>query len=278
MYQTIFLGLINFFELDGESGRVLLIPDGRSRTTKRRIDPKGKITPHHASILVRREDVESEAGWPADARDSVIEGEKVATYRISKPSLVRISGMDTSGTFDPSEFDARNIKLRDIVPDIDIDRKDASTIAQIEIRRGKLSSARLQNALVAHLTIDDHTGNVTITAEPDDGSSVKKLVLKDNSTIVVANMSSHLGGDATNDPERSHFRLYAQLDRGRRATKFKDPALSQINLTGAPEIQSTHPFIEFLRTTTLEASPEAQCTVTGCCEPAECARRTRRTE
>ncbi|HEX6101164.1 MAG TPA: hypothetical protein VF432_32915 [Thermoanaerobaculia bacterium] len=297
MYEIDFLGLINFFELEnGEPGRRVLIPDGTPER-KGEVDPDDKIVPHFASILVRTDDILDDTKWAARGRYRIFEEEVVAQFRIDKPSTIIISGMDApavklsssesaSGepascepakiengvTFNDSDFDGKSIKLRKLFEEIDIDRNRAATIAEIPIRRGRLVSSRLANTLAAQLFVDDHEGNVTITAYPKDKSDPKSLTLQDRTTFVIVNMSNDLAGDATEDPEKSHFRLYAQLDSQRRADELPDPTLDEINALDVAEIVSSHPFVEHLRTLSGPGVPEGQCTVTGCCDPSECRR------
>jgi hypothetical protein len=302
MYEIDFLGLINFFELeDGEPGRRVLIPDG-TPARKGEVDPDNKIVPHFASILVRTDDILDDTKWAARGRYRVFEEEVVAQFRIDQPSTIVISGMDAPAVklssspstsekaqlektsaaetengapFNSSDFDGKSIKLRKLFEEIDIDRERAATIAEIPIRRGRLVSSRLANTLAAQLFVDDHEGNVTITAypkDPKDKADPKSLTLQDGTTFVIVNMSDDLAGDATEDPERSHFRLYAQLDSRRRADELPDPTLDEINALDVTEIDSSHPFVEHLRTLSGPGVPEGQCSVTGCCDPAVCGR------
>jgi hypothetical protein len=302
MYKIDFLGLINFFELeDGEPGRRVLIPDG-TPARKGEVDPGNKIVPHFASILVRTDDILDDTKWAARGRYRVFKEEVVAQFRIDRPSTIVISGMDAppvmlassepasenaeiekvsdaeagnGAVFNSSSFDDKSIKLRDLFEKIEIVRERAATIAEIEIRRGRLVSSRLGNTLAAQLFVEDHEGDVTITAypkDPNDKSAPKSLTLQDGTTFVIVNMSADLAGDVTRDPKKSHFRLYAQLDSGRRADALPAPTDAQINALDADEIISSHPFVEHLRTLSGPGVPDGQCTVTGCCDPSVCRR------
>jgi hypothetical protein len=275
-YNLVFLGLINFFELSPK-GRLVLIPDGRTRT-KRVIDPKDKITPHFASILVEEANVDSSrTTWPSKLQ--IYMGIPVLQFTISKRSDIAISGQEAGSgtpTFDDTDFESRSIKLKD--RKLEIARADALTIAEVELRQGTLHSRRLKNTATAILRVPDHTGAVAITSTARDGSGAQTVTIKDGSEVIIVNMSDDLRGSGKADSESDHFRIYRLLDKKRRLLGLaKSPKKDEIDKLGVGHLVSPHPFIAHLRKPpergqTLKGVPEGQCSVTGCCAAWACSR------
>lgn len=278
-YQIVFLGLINFFELSSPKGRLVLIPDGRRRE-KRDIDEKDLITPHFASILVRKSDVDGRrTDWAAASEDTFMD-EPVLKFDITKRSDLEITGDHTTTKFDDSDFEARSIKLKDRGMEIDPDTR--FTIAKIPLRHGNLVSRRLLDTAAAVLSVPDHKGFVKITARPRDKSGDQILTMKGGTEFVIVNMSDDLRGSGTPNTESSHFRLYAQLDAKREVKGLvKSPDKAEIDSLGLSDLLSAHPFVAALlnpakpaSTELVPAVPEGQCSVTGCCAAWQCARST----
>lgn len=272
-YNIVFLGIINFFELS-PNGRLVLIPDGRTRT-KRAIDPKDRITAHSASILVEEANVDSSrTTWPSQKQTFM--GTPVLKFMISKRSDIAISGQEAGGTptFDDSDFDGRSIKLKD--RRLDIVRADALTIGEIELRQGTLHSRRLKNTATAVLRVPKHTGDVTVTSTARDGSGDRTITIKDGSELVIVNMSDSLSGSGLANSVADHFRIYALLDRKRRIMGLaKSPNKDEIDSLGVGHLISPHPFIAHLRQPPppgleVPGVPDGQCSITGCCPAGAC--------
>lgn len=281
MYRIVFLGLVNFFELDSEpQGRLVLVPDGRALPPK--IDPDRLIDPHRASFFIQEEDIIDRSKWWANREDEEVEALGVRELGIEAPSQIAISGMEpkpkssrstgrTSGSrraaqkdepFDDSEFEEKLVRLRDINPNILIEPGIAETIAQIPIRRGKLASRLIGGAIVAQLEVTSHTGPITITATPDDGSGKKILKLREGAEIVLANISENIK-PSTNGPTASHFRIYAQLDTKREADLLPAPKDEEIEGLELLPIEATHRYVGHLIDNA--TTPDGQCSITGCC-------------
>ncbi|HEX6099970.1 MAG TPA: hypothetical protein VF432_26905 [Thermoanaerobaculia bacterium] len=279
MYRIVFLGLVNFFELDEPQGRLVLVPDGRNPPAD--IDPGDKIDSHRASFFIQEEDILDRSKWWPNREDQEVEALGVRELGIEEPSQIAISGMEpkpvsrtrrTSGSrratkkeeaFDDSEFEEKLVRLRDINGDILIEPEVARTIAQIPIRRGKLASRFIGGAIVAQLKVASHTGPITITATLDDGSGTKTLVLHEGAEIVLANISENIR-PSSDDPEASHFRIYAQLDTHHRADLLPGPSDEEIEGLELDPIDTAHRFVQRL-IDDVSVTPDGQCSITGCC-------------
>jgi hypothetical protein len=278
MYRMVFLGLVNFFELDEPQGRLVLVPDGRNPPPD--IDPGDKIDPHRASFFIQEEDILDRSNWWPSREEQEIEALGIRELGIEEPSQIAISGMEpkplrrtrrSTGSrkatkkeepFDDSEFEEKLVRLRDINGDILIEPEVARTIAQIPIRRGKLASRLIGGAIVAQLKVASHTGPITITATLDDGSGTKTLELRDGAEIVLANISENIR-PSSEDPEASHFRIYAQLDTHRRPDLLPGPTDAEIEGLELDPIDTVHRYVEHL--IDISVTPDGQCSITGCC-------------
>jgi hypothetical protein len=263
-FKMIFLGLVNFFEL-APQGRLVLLPDGRVPPDD--IDPHHKIDSHNAGFYIQSEDVENDSRWWASREDEVLASRNIREFRIETPSHIEISGMEqrssSNDPFDDSAFEQKIIRLRDINQHIRIEPHVAKTIAQIPLRHGMLASRAIGSAIVAEHDVPNHSGTVTITAIPDDGSAKRVLEVKAGSEIVVANISGVYGAPPP-EPEASHFRLYAQLDSDRRVDLLKAPKNEDITSMNIQLLQSAHRYIKLIIGDPTMV-PEGQCSVTGCC-------------
>jgi hypothetical protein len=290
-YDIVFLGLINFFELEGEKGRLLLVPDGR-KGTKPEFDPNDDIDEHHASFLVEKRFInDKETKWKGDHDFEVTIGEETVVLRefpIAEPSFISITGMEKArdrrkedkSEFEDEHFEKNSIKLKDA---IEIDPKEARTIARMEIRQGTLVSARLKSTLAAVLSVTEQNGDVVIETSTGD-----RLTLADGAEFVLVNWSGKLN-ESANIPEnataeekedikknKNHFRLYAQLGKKKDPSKFKEPEELKAEIDemeDVAEIDSKHPFVEMIRNDKGGEVPETQCSVTGCCDAWMCAKR-----
>lgn len=258
-YKVIFLGLVNFFDPQTGSGKLLLLPDGRNPANPH-------IPPHSANIFVIDPQIQDSSQWPAEP-DPVCAHINVSKFAISTPSTITLSAQEVTGSssgggsrgrLNTSKQDGLVPLLKGIDPQFEIDENDVDTIAQIPIIEGELAAFKLADeAVVSQLSVkfDDL---MTITMTPDDGSAAKTLILRKGAEIVIGNTSKI--GHAPAPDEVSHFFLYGQLEKHRDGSRLVEPPLNPT----LDEISSAHPYIAFIRDSQL-AVPLPGCSVTGCC-------------
>jgi len=238
-YSTVFVGLACFVK-QADGSRLVMLPDGRH--------PGGHIEPHFAHIAIKNDDIVDKSGWRGGAPDSTL---PVTRFPIKTDSVVSISGLNGAGAPDLTFPDqgATFPKL----PGFHIVPEKAETIARFPIAHGRLEARRFaQTAIVGLVTVEDHAGNVTITATPKKGKP-RKLVVKDGTQIAVLNVSN--SGTEPLVEEDRHFHIYSKLDVNR------TPLNSLETSPTAPPLNSNHPLLKSLDGT----FPGADCSVSGCC-------------
>ena len=242
MYKVQFVGLVCFFRERG--GRLALLPDGR--------DPGPGIDQHFGEIIVDADAVESASGW----EDSETAGS--GTFRFP-PCQIVLEGVDGDGPLDTTAHDELLPQLRRIDPNFEIDPSRAQTIAKVPIRRGTLKAYRVPGGDAAMSQLDvPHQGSITVTVNPDDGSSARTIRLKPGTEIAITNMARGVYGreDETPAERESHFRIYEKLST--RHVSLREPTL----LATLPETASRHSMFS-KRRGPIGLYPG--CSNTGCC-------------
>jgi hypothetical protein len=263
MYTIDFLGLIYFYNL-GDEGRLVMLPDGRV--------PPPNVQPHSASFFIEESNIVAEPNWWQANPNQKLKSIHVVEFPIPEPSQITISGMEPAAgnagcwPFKP-KFDGTGLtklnNLNKIDPELDITPEYARTIAQMPIRRGKLESFLFGGgdeedspdaAAVARLTVNGHSGPVTITARTTKGME-KTFTVKNGTEIILSNTSDlfapHEG--------KSHFRLYGRLDKNGKDDKLDPPPDAP---SGLRELDSTHPYL--LALDGVANLGEPGCSVTCC--------------
>lgn len=232
-YQVTFLGLMNFHHLSSEGGLVLL-PNG--------VRFGGRIPDHFARFFLMKDQVRvRESNWWDPIPNAVMDAAGVLIYPIQAWCDLEISGMEESR----EPFDMSQFRFIPPLSSLEIVAEEADTIAQLPISSGRLASYRLAESEVATLTVEQHSGPITITARPMDGSPRKHLVLENGAEILLSNMSDLFRGRP--DPEGpSHYKIYSKLDRYRRSHGLNEPDLNT-GLTPLFPEGSRHPFVIWIR-------------------------------
>jgi hypothetical protein len=239
---TYFVGLSYFFS--DSAGRIALLPDGTN---------VAGIAPHHAGLFIAREQLEDAGNWPVTEHD-----ELTLAFMIDEPSTVTISSVDarpdpaTSAFYKLKGTKGRRPRRLDTthhdgrLPRLGaaglkgIDPATAETIAQVPIRNGVLDALEIPSpdphgAIVTRLTVYDHFGPILITATPKSGASPRTFAVKDNTEIVLANLSDDLVGGNTD--ESGHYQIFRKLVPGETAL-LDEPQIP----ASVPLLRSTHPF------------------------------------
>lgn len=236
-YRVQFVGLACFVKAPGE--RYVMFPDGRN--------PGDDIDPHHASIFVDAEAVESTDGWDQEA---VARGE----FPLG-PCSITIDGVTEAGALDTVDHDDRLPQLCRLDPNFLIDRDQAETIATIEVRNGKLTGYRIPGgtAVISQLDVE-HDGSIDIEVTPRDGTPVRSIRLRAGTEIALANTGRAYDGEAE---DNGHFRIYEKLSA--RAVSLAAPP----TMLSVPPSPSRH----LLFLSRIPAGLSSDCSNTGCCDP-----------
>ncbi|MEO8035501.1 MAG: hypothetical protein ABI837_13780 [Acidobacteriota bacterium] len=259
-----FIGL-SYFHKCKRSGGLVLLPDGRN--------PYGSIPPHYASFFLEdaRVDFPNSDWWRATPKKKLSDVH-VTEFPILKPSEILISGLSENSGCWPlgggSKLDLGNLhsalpELAKIDTKFRVDLKKAETIARLPIRRGTAEAFLFDGeAIVTRLTVESHSGPVTITARSDDGKDVKTLTVKDGTEIVLSNTSDLLAEpekvhEAMTATGETHFRLYKKLDVNKAGSLEEPETLPHLD-----PFVSNHPYIVLIMTG--PEVPGAGCSNTCC--------------
>lgn len=239
-YKVQFVGLVCFYRENG--ARQALLPDGRQ--------PAGDIEPHAASIEVAPEDVLEVSGWNGS--------EDAAHGRyLLPPCSIELEGADVPGSLDTSLHDDYVPRLAQIDPNFEIDPDRAETIARLRVRRGVLQAFRIPGGTATISQLDvPHDGEIQVRVTPRDGSPERRLRLRPDTEVLIANMAE--SGYLQDTPKAlhdNHFRIYEKLST-RPVTLHEPESIPEV-----PPSQSQH--ATFLRREPIALSTD--CTNTGCC-------------
>lgn len=262
-----FLGLVNFHDVT-EAGGLVLLPNG--------VRFGSRIPNHYPRLFLASSGVKAESSWWKPIDNEVMGREGVTEYPIQTWSHLAISGVSDEPEEPIREFESSirtrasyetktksttrekenertaglNVSEFQFVPPltgVEVVPVEADAIVDLPIFRGALKSYRLAESEVATLTLD-HSGLITITATPIDGSPSMRLVLSDNTEIVLTNMSDLFAGHRPpQEGDPSHFSIYSRLDRNRRADRLKEPREIDAGLTPLFDAGSNHPVVAYIR-------------------------------
>jgi hypothetical protein len=262
-YAIDFVGLVHFFHLDSNAGRIVMLPDGSDPEAD---FPGSKIPRHYASFFVASDCViKEQTRWWTPEPNEVFEENGISEFPIPRPSRITVSGLNENpgcwpfgtDTFDPNDHDKKVPGLARQDPNFRIVPEKAATVVQMPMRRGKLTAYSFgEGAAVSRLDVTKHKGPIMITARTDDGKTMRTLVLKNDTEIVLSN-TSDLFSDDPYEETVSHFRLYAQLDIKRRYEMLKDPDDSELD-----PLVSNHPYLKLI--SEIGTIPRPGCSNTCC--------------
>jgi hypothetical protein len=241
------IGLITFYG-DTADEKLLLLPNNPD-------PPDPTIPTHFANIFVNTRQVERDKDWKPTP-DPITDPLNVSRYAITTPSTIEISGQEQrKGSL---VLAPENGLLQPLRGMIDIDPGSANTIAQIPINNGHLGIYILGGEAVCAQLYVKHDDLVTIKATPKDGSDAKTLILRKGVEFIVSNTSELEAPKPPN--ERTHFFLYAQLDKKRDQSRLKEAPTNR----GFDELASAHPYIARVRDNPAHV-PLPGCSITQCC-------------
>lgn len=228
------LGLIYFHVCDGRD-KLALLPNGT--------DAGSNIDVHRGSIFVHPEEVESEDWWEGSRYEHQLKvvGDDgndievpVLEFRFPEPVEITLGG--TGKSLDLGNLKASLHKMKDSDPDFKVDPADVNAIAKIPITQGELTVYGFDTAAAVQWKIDT-SGSITVSAQ--GARETKALTLKESTgprgtEIVLSNTSDMIDPPAQHKPG-DHFRLYAELNKSRKADKLEPP-------TGPPKGLDPLPF------------------------------------
>lgn len=199
-YKIDFIGLVCFVDR-GEDTRLAFFPDGRNENGE-----LGDIPRHDARIVVPsappgQPQSVLEADWWPDLDDT-----RVRIFPILESVQLEISGLDGSGV-DATQHNRLTPPLS-ADNSLQVDERNARTIARLRIRAGTLGAFEFEDSLVSQLVVPDHDGEIRITATSRVDGTVRTILLRPGTEIVIRNTSDDLTGG---QDEAAHFRIYAQL-------------------------------------------------------------------
>jgi hypothetical protein len=221
-YKIDFIGLVCF--VDRGDTRLAYFPDGTNMPG---------IPVHDARITVPSSTPGGEpsvldadwGGW-LDHDDS-----RIRIFGVQESVDLEISGLDGSGV---------DALLHDqLTPPLSadnsllVDEENAITIARLTIKAGTLAALEFEDSMVSQLTVP-HDREIKITATSRVDGTVRTIVLRPGTEIVIRNTSDDLTGG---QDEAAHFRIYGQLAPNRVGVL----SIPTTDFDALPDLHSDHP-------------------------------------
>lgn len=227
-YTINFVGLVCFIEQTG-GGFLAALPDGKNV-----ILPSGKhLAPHSAYLIARTNDINETSvtpPWSLFIRD------KMVFFDITG-CVLNFTTANTPGTIDKQQFTDEIYNWDELDPKFKVKdkTKPKNAAATVALRQGIFHARRMpkHEALIGQVDLAPAGAEIKVTTD------VRFIKFKNESDIIIANVSKAFAENNIPDTDPDDFRIYYTIDESGGTPSGKLPT-AQMQV---PESTSLHPFI-----------------------------------